>query len=265
MKRIIWTLLTLLCVAGAVNGQTGSNPLDPKPPKSRVLIGPVIGGTRNYHTGGFRTINDPICPIFESGTGWGILAGLSAEFQIGETWSLIPRICFDQRPGKFTQDLPDAKVLVPPLTEPITQTISAISTVTYQMLTAEVMYKQEFAKIGKVRLALAAGPVMGLVLGGKNRQVHNLIEPQNARFINLNNLPTENNGRTLVFFDADIPSRNSSRFSLKGGLQVEFGLFNNAIIATPGIYYDYGLTQVSGTENWNLSSMLFHIDFRRAF
>jgi hypothetical protein len=92
------------------------------------------------------------------------------------------------------------------------------------------------------------------------------VEPINARFINDLRLPTENNGRRLIFADnKDIPDRSGFRFSLKGGLQAEIGLFNNQIIMYPGIFYDYGLTHVTSAENWNLNSFLFQVDFRRAF
>jgi hypothetical protein len=242
-----------------------SNPLDPTVPRSQVLVGPTVGVSRNYHTGGFRTIEDPNCPIFEDGSGWGFLVGITAEFQPSPTWSIIPRVAYESRPAEFKQNLPDAQVLLPNATEPVNQTISTTSTITYNLLTAEVMYKYEFAKIGRgFRVAAEAGPAFGYVLGGTNRQVQDLLEPQNARFIN-KDYPTENNGRRLILFDGDIPGRNSTRFSLKGGLQAEIGLFGNAWIMTPGVYYDYGLTQVTDNENWSLNSFLFQIDFRRAF
>jgi hypothetical protein len=244
----------------------GSNPLDPTVPRSQVLVGPTVGVTRNYHTGGFRTIDDPNCPLFEDGSGWGIIAGITAEFQPAPTWSLIPRVTYQTRPAQFSQNLPDAQVLLPGATDPVNQTVTTSSTITYSLLVAEIMYKYEVFKIGKgLRVGLEAGPAFGYVLGGKNRQVQDLLEPQNARFVNPEHYESENNGRRLILFDKDIPQRKSTRFSLKGGLQVEIGLFGNSWIATPAIYYDYGLTAVTDAENWNLNSLMFQLDFRRAF
>lgn len=275
MKATVYKSLAAIVVAMMgvfVNANAqNDNPLDPTKPKSQVLVGPVIGINRNFHSGGFRVIDEPNCPVFESGTGWGFLAGLTAEFQLGESWSIIPRVTYDSRPGKFEQSLPDVPVLIPSSTgDPTTvnQSVSTTSTITYTLLNAEVMYKQEFWQIGKgVRIAAEAGPVVGYVLGGKNRQVQDLEEPQNARFINPD--PTRfaeaNGGRELIFFDGDIPGRNSIRFSLKAGLQAEVGLFNNAWIMCPGIYYDLGLTKVTNNENWNLNTLMFQLDFRRAF
>lgn len=244
----------------------GSNPLDPTVPRSQVLVGPTVGITRNYHTGGFRTIDDPNCPIFEQGSGWGFLVGMTAEFQPSPNWSIIPRICYDTRPGQFTQNLPDAQVLLPNATQPVNQTVETSSDITYSLLTAEVLYKYEIAKITKgLRLSVQAGPVFGYVLGGKNRQVQDLIEPQNARFVNPDQLPEENNGRRLILFDGQIPGRNSTRFSMKGGVQLEVGLFGNDWIMYPGIYFDYGLSRVTNNENWNLNTAMFQVDFRHAF
>src|SRR5688572_357454 len=89
----------------------GSNPIEPDWPKASVLIGPVIGLNRNFHTGGFRTVTaDESCPVFEQGSGWGFLGGLTAELLLGESWSLIPRLMYESRPGSFHSELPDALV-----------------------------------------------------------------------------------------------------------------------------------------------------------
>lgn len=248
------------------------NPLDPSPSRRQILVGPTFLITRNYHTGGFRTIDDPGCPLFEDGTGWGFGVGLSAEFlpSVNGSWGIIPRITFEKRPGQFHQELPNAQVLLPDPNRPDTgyivdQTVSTTSDITYTILNAEVLYKQEVLLLGDLRIGVAAGPAFSYVVGGTNRQVQDLEEPQNARFVNNENLPTENNGRRLIFYDGDIPERSSTRFSIKGGVQGEFGLFGNQWIMTPGVYYDYGISQVASTENWNLSSIIFQVDLRRAF
>ncbi len=256
----------LLLSGRVVYAQGGSNPLDPEIQKSKFLVGPVIGINRNFHTGGFKTITeDETCPKFEKGSGWGFLAGITAEFQLGETWSIIPRLTYESRPGSFTSELPSALVLLPGTNEVVPQTVTAASEVTYSIANAEVMYKQEFADLGGMRLALAGGPAIAVVLGGKNRQVQDLVTPENARFTNPSGFPSENNGRRLIFFDGDIPSRSGTRISLKAGMQAEFGLFGNAWIMTPGIYYDYGISDVTSAENWQLNTLMFMVDFRRAF
>ncbi len=254
--------LILLASTGAF---AQSNPLDPTVQKSKVLVGPVIGGSQNMHSGGFRTIDEPNCPVFTSGSGLGILGGITAEFQFGETWSIIPRITYQTRPGSFTQSLPNALVLLPGQSEPVNQSVTTSSEITYNLLTFETMYKQEFAELGPIRLGVATGPTISYVLGGNNYQVQDLIDPPNARFVNPTGLPTANNGRRLIRYDDAIPERASIRASIKAGLQGEFGLFDNAWLMSPGIYYDYGLTDVTTAEDWQLQSVMFQIDFRRAF
>ncbi len=248
------------------------NPLDPSPSRRQILIGPTFSVNRNYHSGGFRTIDDPSCPLFQDGSGWGFGVGLSAEFlpSINGSWGIIPRITFEQRPGSFHEELPEAQVLLPGQDEnedPIVveQTVSTSSEIVYTLLNAEVMYKQEVLVLDDLRIGVLGGPAVNYVIGGTIRQTQDLETPENARFINPTNQPAENNGRRLVFKDGDIDSRNAIRFSLKAGVQGEFGLFGNQWIMTPGVYYDYGLTEVTNTENWNLSSIIFQVDLRRAF
>ncbi len=274
-KSLAAIVVALLCTfsAHAQDNAGNDNPLDPTQPKSQVLVGPTIGINRNFHSGGFRVIDEPNCPVFEGGTGWGFLAGLSAEFQLGESWSIIPRFTYESRPGEFQQKLQDVPVLLPsldPNADPtvVNQTVSTTSTITYSLLNLDVLYKQEFWMIGKgVRISAVAGPAFAYVIGGKNRQVQDLESPANARFINPDKAryAEENNGRRLIFFDGDIPGRNAMRMSLKAGLQGEVGLFNNAWIMCPAVYYDLGLTKVTNAESWNLNSLIFQVDFRRAF
>lgn len=255
--------VVLLATSGAF--AQGSNPLDPTEQKAKVLIGPVVGLSHNMHSGGFRTLAEENCPIFTEGSGTGFLAGITAEFQLGETFSIIPRATYQSRPGSFTQTLPDALVLLPGQNTPVTQSVTTNSEISYSLAILEVMYKQEFAELGPIRLGAAFGPTFGFVVGGDNYQTQDLIEPANARFVNPDGLPVENNGRTLIFNDGAIPERAGTRFSIKGGLQGEFGLFNDAWLMSPGIYYDYGLTDVTTAEAWQLNTIMFQVDFRRAF
>lgn len=268
-SSLLFALLTALMLLPATEVRAqdnGSNPLDFVMPRAMVLIGPTVGINRNFHTGGFRLIEaDASCPVFESGSGWGFVAGLSAELLFGETWSLIPRLTYESRPGSFTQDLPDALVQDPKTLELVNQHVSTNSEIQYSLINVEVLYKQEVAMLGKSRISLAGGPAFAIPLSSsRNRQVLDLITPENARLTNPEGRQTENNGRRIVFYDDVIPNQNSTRLSLKAGALAEFGLFGNAWIMTPGLYYDFGLTDVSKGSNWTLSTLMFLIDFRRA-
>lgn len=250
----------------------GSNPLNPSPRRPQVLVGPTFQINRNYHSGGFGTLHQEGCPLFEHGTGWGFGIGLSAEFSpiVDGSWSIVPRVTFEQRPGQFYQELPDVPVSSQssdPNASPtiVNQTVSTTSDIGYTLLNAEVMYEQDIVIRNDFRLGIAGGPAVGYIVSGTNRQVQDLIEPQNARFVNNENLPTARSGRQLIFFSGEIPQLNSTRFSVKAGIQSETGLFGNQWIMSSGIYYDYGLTNVARTENWGVNSIIFQIDFRRGF
>jgi len=95
--------------------------------------------------------------------------------------------------------------------------------------------------------------------------VQDLVAPDNARFINPSDLPSENGGRRLLLYDGTIPELNPFRLSLMAGLQAEVPLFGNQWYMTPGVYYDYGLTDVTKAENWQLNSIVFMLDFRHSF
>lgn len=252
-----------------VNADELDNPLDPRPRRVHLLIGPRVGLNRNYHTGGFHTIEGASCPKFTSGSGWGFLGGLTVEYIPGDgAWSIVPAVTFETRPGSFKQRLPDVLVLLE--SDPALQTITSTSEVSYRLASVEVMYKQEIWHPGKsFRLSVTAGPVAGMVLGGTITQYNDLVLPTNARF-SPEAVPAgarlDETGRRMTLADnLDIPGMNAVRVSLKGGLQAEVPLFNNKVLMYPALLYDFGLTRVTRLENWSLNSMLFQVDFRRAF
>lgn len=269
-RAILAAAAALIAFSPALYAQAGDgddNPLDPTIPKSKVLVGPRVGVNRNFHTGGFRVITDPLCPIFESGSGWGFQAGITAEFQPGKLWSIVPAVTYDSRPGSFSQSLPDALVLLSGMDTPVNQTVSTKSEVQYQFMNIEVLYKQSLVPIARgFNLAVTAGPAFQYIMSGKIDQTMHLDEPENARFIPQDGITYTDNGRTAVFREnADIPNMASTRFSLKLGVEAEISLFKDAWILYPGVFYDYGLTDVTDAENWQLSTILFQVDLRRAF
>lgn len=256
----------LLPAAAAIAQPGGSTPITPQSPRAAVLVGPVLGLNRNFHSGGFRTISsDASCPYFEEGTGWGMLAGITAELMLSEHSALIPRLTYESRPGSFTSALPDALVQLPGHEGLVNQSITARSDVTYGLLGAELLYKHDVGALGEMRIALAGGPAVAYVVSGTNRQVEELIEPANARFIGRDGYAIEDGGRRLVFYDGPIIARRTLRYSFKAGMQAEVGLFGDSWYMTPGLYYDFGLSDVTRAENWQLSSLVFMVDFRRGF
>lgn len=268
-RSIAGTVLLLITCAQALHAQSehrSSNPLGDDDVKAQILAGPVAGMALNYHSGGFRTIGDVSCPVFTGGSGMGFLAGATVEYIPSGAWSLITRFTYESRPGKFTQRLPDANVLLPDRQTVVVQEVSATSDVIYRMINADIVYSQQVLELSRnFHISVSAGPVFGYVFQGKVTQVEDLERPLNATFVNPNNLPTENNGRRLIFAkDAKIDGLNAFRVSVKGGANAEIGLFRDDWILYPGIYYDFGLTHVTRNENWNLNSLIVQIELRHA-
>ncbi|MDB5035653.1 MAG: hypothetical protein JWQ98_2894 [Chlorobi bacterium] len=75
--------------------ETTSTPIEPIPLRARFLIGPRVGANRNFHSGGFRTISEADCPKFAQGSGFGYLAGLTAEYVGGSHWGMYPGAFYD--------------------------------------------------------------------------------------------------------------------------------------------------------------------------
>ncbi|MBS1912476.1 MAG: hypothetical protein JST22_10860 [Bacteroidetes bacterium] len=265
-------LLAAICVVQTATAQTidptkFSDPIHPIQAKPRMLIGPRLGINRDYHSGGFHTIEGLDCSTFTSGSGWGYLFGLTAEFSGDRSWSIVPAVTYESRPGNFRQSLPDVMVLLNEVA--VNQSAVDESDISYQIFSAEALFKQEvWAPAEAFRMSVAAGPVASYVVGARSSQYEDLIQPENARLINPDpaRFGVGNNGRRLIYAaDVDIPGRHAWRLSLKAGMQFEVGLFHNQIMMYPGVFYDYGLTDVTGSENWRLNSILFQVDFRRAF
>jgi hypothetical protein len=244
---------------------SGPNPLGSIPRKGKVLVGPVAGAARNYHTGGFRSFADPQCGLFGAGDGLGPIVGIAAEYLTSNSMGIAARVTFDQRPGEFHQELQDAYVMSEAGGNPVLQQVALNSQVKYQLVNVDLLLKQEVAMIDKARIGVAAGPSFGIVAGGSQRQTLDLVLPLEARFVNPDGLPEEAGGRRLVVYDGNINAQKSFRASLMAGIQAELPDSNNSWMVLPSIYYDNAITDVTGTENWRLNSLVAMVDFRHAF
>lgn len=230
-------------------------------------IGVVVGVDRAYHDGGFRLLTASSGRVFENGAGWGYTAGVSLEIGMGRNSSIVARMAYGSRPGNFQVTYTHAPNFSPVYqggVEITDVTITAESEVAYALLSAEALYQYMLSVSPGLRLGAAVGPAFGYVLDAKVRQAEALVYPTDARFEG-GGYPTTNDGRGLVLFDADIPEHSTTRLSLKGGVLAEIALPGSGWLLSPGVYYDYGLTDVSSSENWNLSALSLQLDLRYAF
>ena len=106
------------------------------------------------------------------------------------------------------------------------------------------MYTHFITNIGDARFGLALGPSVQYVLDATAQRSH------------------QSGGTTTVLADGEISDSNPFRFSVKGGMQAEFGIFDNEWIIVPGIYYDYGLTKTATQDGWQVHSLMLQVDLR---
>jgi hypothetical protein len=196
--------------------------------------------------------------------GYGFSCGITLVYLPGSDFGLVTRLCYESRPGSAQQDRPEAKVLLP--SGVATQKVTSATDIKYTLLTLDLMGRWRFASFGEGGgLSLSAGPSLGSVLDARYTARQNLVGyPPDVRFQNPQGLRTENNGQTIYYADNEpIHTKNQFRLSLRGGIQGEFGSPNGFQIC-PGVFYDYGLSNVTESENWHLNSFLFLVDFRHA-
>ncbi len=259
--------LVLSGCEGAVFGtrDRGSNPLERDPHKSKVLVGPSAGFSRNFHSGGFKTIDDPLCGEFRNGAGSGYALGFSAEYPVRPSLSVIARVSFEQRPGSFRQELAEADVIPTGAEQALPERIAVTSSISYSLADLDLQIRQGLVRLGRTTLGVAAGISGAIVVGGDNSQMERLETPENARLINPYDFPSDPSGRALTLYDGPIPGRNQWRASLQAGVVGEVPLFDDAWLLSPGLYYDFGVTDVTGLESWQLNSIIVMVDLRHAF
>lgn len=226
--------------------QTEADQIGDMPERTMWLFGPTVMVGWNNHTGQIDPAESLLCGPADNGSAWGFGAGVSAEWlPSARNWSLLARLTYEERPGGSFREIP-AEPLSPSDPENPEGRTTWME-ISYSLLNAEVLFKREVLTFKDLRVALEAGPACQYVLTGNVRQGY------------------ETDSSAGICYDGEIPELNPLRFSLKAGVQGEISLFDNAWIVTPGIYYDYGLTNMEASENWQVNSVIFQIDFRTSF
>ena len=267
-------LFTFMCVAfllasGSMIAQqelgARSNPLVPEKSVSRVYVGPVVGFNRSLQSSGFQSVaNDVLCPDFTQGTGNGYYFGLSFEYLLGKPRdsksSIIARAVYEFMPGSYVE--PGDKL--PSLDgngQVVNSSVDHTAEINYSLLDFELIYKLNLfnSNFGSV-----VGPTVGLVLNSERVQQMNLIEPLNGQFDPLFCPSCEytNNGRTVITGRDDIPDRSAIRISVKAGVQYEMPI--GRLLLVPCVYYNFGITEVSASDNLRINALQAGFDLRFA-
>lgn len=275
MKQSILSTLAcfvLLCLVSSVSARAQGEVESAAPtfgdsftPEFRV--GVSAGLTKNFHKDmGLRVIDDPSCPVFNSiDSTWGRSVGLVFVYQHSAISGITAHLLHSIRPGVGTSRLPSAQVILPsfdPNVDPqvVEQSVSARTDVRYDLY--------EFGLMGTLELISTKPVGLGVAFGGAIAHVdvltatveQEMTAPENARFINLENWPTRNEGRVIVFAENEpIQDAASTRLSVRAGAFMDVRPWGPLHI-TPGLYYDYGLTTVTKDSDWTVNSILLQLD-----
>lgn len=268
-------LIVFVCSAPssvfALDGDA-ANPLRPRKMPPRILIGPVVGFNQNFHTGGFASFtNDENCPQFQSGNATGFYLGGSFEYLLGDPRdarsSILFRGLLDLRPASFEEvgdNLP-SRMQDGDESRVVFSTTSHNAEIEYTNLNLEILYK---LMLGETKIGIALGPSVGINLTTSAEQTFNLLEPQNAIFVEDPEFKAKgyeytNDFRTIVIQNGDVPDKSGIRFGMKAGLLYEVNV--KKVLVVPHIFYDFGLTKVTSTDDWRVSSLQAGVDIRFAF
>lgn len=254
-----------------------ADPLKPYVPPSPIFIGPVIGYNKALHSVELKTFADePLCPTFINGSDNGFFAGLSFEYQLGDVESgqsnssIIARLLYNTLPSSMEQsdlDLP-TRVIYAGGQDGIENTsVIHLNAVKYDLVTFEAMYK--FNPIPGQGLGLTAGITFDYALTKTQEQRMDLVKPLNAQFRRPEpgspedkGYRYENNDRSIIIFDGDIPESSAFRLGLKAGIQYEI-LFNKMYLV-PAVYYNFGITNLQNEFDWRVNALQIGLDLRFA-
>lgn len=253
------------------------DPLAPKKAPPRIYVGPVAGFNRSMHGGGLKSSAGGVpCPQFDIGTENGFYAGMTAEYLLGNpkdaNSSIIARLMYDYQPAYFNE--PEDKALPSRFGTTTGETnIEHVTEVKYALLNFEVMYRWN---IPGTYFGFTAGPQIGFPISSNLTQEYNLVLNSNnpAQFVatpdELAATVTEgfaarykDDSRTsITLYDGKVINQSGMRAAIKAGVQYEILL--NRFILVPAVYYNFGLTKVTTTDNWSISALQIGADLRFA-
>lgn len=277
LRFLLAFLIVLIALPGIrLNAQADpENPLMPTYERPPIYIGPVIGYNRSMHSVDLASFDDAICPRFEDGQSNGFFVGLSFEQHLGKdikssTSSFIFRVLYNTMPASLevSEDpIPSLITIVDAQGNPTGEDVINSSTlhtqdITYSLVTAEVMYK--INPIPGVPLGFTVGPTFDFALTKTQDQRYKLVQPLEAQFKRdeTSGYQYVDNDRTIIIKEGEIPESSGFRFGIKAGMQFE--ILAGKWTVVPGIFYNFGVTNLSTAENWRVNALQMGVDLRFA-
>lgn len=259
-----------LIVIGFIVGMftaTGVFAQDSERPKAdefeqRWWVGATAANNDNFHSSGVALLPGDSCECghFPPGSGGGRQLGVIARLHYFQNLAFDLRMVTDVRSASFHKQEPDALVLLPGTNEVVTQRTSVHSDVEYRLFTTDIMATGRLPLLLGVSVVASVGPSVGFVTRSTFSRWHDIESPENARFTNPDNYPTENNGRRLIYNrDSELENASSIRLSAKAGGGFEFEILELVTVRV-GAYYDHGLTSVVSDHDWKINSTIYQAD-----
>lgn len=250
-----------------------ANPIQPGKTSSAIYLGPIVGYNRSLHSVDLASFaDDPLCPFFTNGSANGFFVGFFYEQFFGQKknskHSLKIAVLYNTLPASLTKEGDEYPSLVKKPDGTYTTINSATShsvEVKYSLATLELMYK--FNAFGG--LVLTVGPTFDIPLTKTFTQKYQIIKPDNVQFqrdpeADKKGYRYEDNDRTIIVKDGDIPDASGFRFAIKSGVQYEIELEGLKLAVIPGVFYNFGITKLTSKEDWKVDALQFGIEFRFA-
>jgi len=272
--RLLYAALTGVFFLGFANGnsQDLANPLMPVQAKQPFYIGPIFGINLVDHTTDIRSIDadlDPqsLCPVLSDGSGTGFYAGISFEYFLegskDSKSSIIAKLYYSTLPSSFQQNWDNLPSVIDAGTaneQIVFSSTEFTSEVVYNVVSLELLYK---LNLFETTFGVVAGPTFDMVMASNYNRKMNLLQPLNAQFVRQDGYEYENDDRTVVLNDGEIDGASGLRIGLKVGAQYEL-LIGTGYYIVPNVGYNFGVTEVTGVQNWRVNAIQMGVDIRFA-
>ncbi len=284
MKRSVIIVLGLLLISiTGLFAQDPNSAIDLTYVKDPIFLGLTAGYNRVMHSVTLPSFDQQgdLCPKFENGSDNGFWLGITYEHFFGDLansrQSLIFRALYSTYPSYLEvggEEYPTQIRYYDDAGKLTNQKIVYSSTmntqtIKYAVASLEVSYK--IKPIEGINLGITVTPTFDYALTRTFDQRFELINPQNAQFeVNQSLIEDktilryENNDRTIIVNEGNIPNSSAFRIGLKAGIQYEINIPGGFYIV-PALYYNFGITNLTSNNDWRVSALQIGIDIRRPF
>ena len=236
-----FTTITLLLIAASTAfGQIGDRP----------AVGMFGAFNYNMHTADFRTLPGVpgCCPLYESGEGSGISAGLLFDYPLDSAFTLSLRASY------MTQGaLLKMSELMPVEVDGILTEAEIEHSIDARLATLGI--EPTIAYHVTDRFSVHAGLRFAAMLGATYEQREQLVRPSVGTF--------ENDRRIRNEYAGDIPDASSFSAMLLFGMSYELPLDDvGDLSASPELSYLYGLTPVISSYSWSAHTLRAGVSVR---